>query len=194
MALVVGRDTGRRGSDRRELEPCCLCLAGRGPLDLDVDVDGVERCHELVQLRPGVLVQLGVELDVERRPAARAGSGRRRVDEPGRRRPLRRPTLLPRRTRPTSRQTNSSTATASAAASLAQAQDAGLEPAPTSSRWSRARSAPTATAQAVQTRPTNVNVITAGVLDGLSQANTVEATAGATVDLAISQTASQVDR
>ena len=86
-------------------------------------------------------------------------------------------------------QTNAAAATAIAIASLALAQDAGSAAGEDVTQVVASSQRAEATAQAKQTRPTNVNIVTAGVLDGLSQENAAEATAGATVDLAISQTA-----
>ena len=86
-------------------------------------------------------------------------------------------------------QTNAAAATASAIASLALAQDGGSAAGEDVTQVVASSQRAEATAQAKQTRPTNVNVVTAGVLDGLSQENAAEATAGATVDLTISQTA-----
>ena len=190
VGLVVARDAGLGGSDRRR-EPDGLGLAGRRALDLDLDVDRVQRHHELVQLRPGVLVQLGVGLDVEWRPVAGGKQPRRRfAGEPARAAASPAVDAAPAQDTPDITQTNSSAATATAIASFTQAQSAGDEPAGVVQVVSNSQRADAA-AEAVQIRPTNVNVITAGVLDGLIQENTAEATASATVDLAVSQTATR---
>jgi hypothetical protein len=87
-------------------------------------------------------------------------------------------------------QTNSSVASATASASFAQTQSAGSDGQDVVQVVSSSQSAG-ATAEAVQIHPANINVITAGVLDGLTQENAVEATASATVALTASQTAAR---
>jgi hypothetical protein len=89
-------------------------------------------------------------------------------------------------------QTNSSVATATAIAGFAQAQSAGAGQEQTTvvQVISSSQSAG-AFAEAVQTHPANINVITAGALDGVNQTNAVEATASARVDLTVSQTAAR---
>ena len=83
----------RRSRSRRS--PATGSGPGRGP---------GQRHHELVQLRPGVLVQLGVGLDVEWRPVAGGKQPRRRfAGEPASAAASPAVTPLPPRTRPTSR-------------------------------------------------------------------------------------------
>jgi hypothetical protein len=88
-------------------------------------------------------------------------------------------------------QTNSSAASATAGATFAQAQDAGSDAGQEVVQVVSSSQSAGAAAEAVQIRPANINVITAGVLDGLTQENTVEATASATVGLTASQTAAR---
>jgi epidermal growth factor receptor substrate 15 len=86
-------------------------------------------------------------------------------------------------------QTNSSAASATASATFAQVQSAGSDAGQDVVQVVSSSQGAGASAEAVQIRPRNINVITAGALDGLTQENAVNATASATVRLTVSQTA-----
>ena len=191
VALDVGRDTGRHGCDRREREPGRLVAPVAGHWIWTwtwTGSNGVTSSFSFDQACSCSWVWSWTwsgDPPTAPTPAAAApASAADAAAAPA-------TDAAPVQDTPDITQTNSSAATASAAASLAQTQDAGLAAGPDVVQVVSTAQRATATAQATQTRPSNVNIVTAGILDGLSQANTVEATAGATVDLTISQTATR---